>query len=118
MFTPLGCPESECWQALFNDSLPGEQKDRWERHLESCPVCQARLDQHENGEDDLLQLARQIGDPTLAPPDATLVEVQERALQAKVANRPSAAEPLDLFFLRPTDRPGLLGTLGNYEVLE
>src|SRR5262245_49578091 len=118
MFTPLDCPKRECWEALFNDTLPAEQKERCERHLESCPACRARLDRHTDGPDALLRLARQIGDPTLSPPDATLVEAQERVLQARNPHLSATAEPLDLFFLRPTCRPGLLGTLGAYEVQE
>src|SRR5262249_19564732 len=99
MYTQPDCPGRECWEALFSDALPAEQRDRWESHLESCRAGQARLDRGEDGED-LLRLARQIGDPTLAPPDATLVEAQERALEARNPNQP-AAELLDLFFLRP-----------------
>src|SRR5947209_7503854 len=129
MRAPLACPETECWQALFNDTVPADQRERYERHLESCPACQARLDRAEDGGDALLRLARQIGDPTLGPADATLSRVLERLVgepaalaagsdpAANAAGSPKM-EPADLFFLHPANRPGVLGTLGEYEVLE
>ena len=59
------------------------------------------------------------GDPTIAPADPTLVSVKERLhqmkyLDAMVARRGSA----ELFYLQPSDRPHLLGTLGAYSFHE
>jgi serine/threonine-protein kinase len=112
------CPALERWQAFFADELPAEQRDGYEQHLESCPQCQARLDSEAGPPDDLLGVIRQVGDPTLAPDDPTLSHVLERLHSATSAERNSAGEPADLYFLDPTDRPGLLGMLGGYEVQE
>jgi serine/threonine protein kinase len=114
---PLDCPTLEGWQALFGDLLPPAERERYERHLESCSLCQERLDRL----DDLaeaLQAARCAGDPTVNPPDPTLSEMvaQLHALNSPV--RAAAAEPPELYFLTPSDRPDLLGTLGDYEVQE
>jgi hypothetical protein len=111
MPVPLDCPERTSWQALFAGTVPAEQRERYERHLEFCASCQARLDRPEEDEDDLLELARQVGDPTVAPADATLGQVVDGLLRAN-----PAGQPADLFFLRPAGRPDLLGTLGGYEV--
>ncbi len=43
MSAPLQCPGFDTWQVLFDDAPAGEW-ERFERHLESCPDCQARLD--------------------------------------------------------------------------
>jgi serine/threonine-protein kinase len=58
-----------------------------------------------------------VGDPTAVPADPTLDEVLERL---HAARRPDLTSPAaaDLYFLGPSDRPDLLGTLGTYEVLE
>jgi serine/threonine protein kinase len=112
------CPGSECWQALFNDTAPADQRERFERHLESCPACQGRLDRAEERGDPLLRLARRFGDPTIAPADPTLGEVLGRLLEGKSLDRPASAKPADLYFLRPAGRPGVLGVLGGYEVHE
>jgi serine/threonine protein kinase len=112
------CPGSECWQALLAATLPPDQRERCERHIESCAACQARLAQTDEGSDMLLQMARQVGDPTQRPFEPALTEILERLREARSPVRPIATEPADLYFLRPADRPELLGTLGEYEVIE
>jgi WD40 repeat protein len=118
MSVPLDCPGSECWEAFLAATLPPDHRERCERHLESCTACQERLDRAGQCADELLQLAREVGDPTVAPADPTLSEVLERLHDVKVASGPAPGEPADLYFLRPADRPELLGALGDYEVQE
>jgi serine/threonine protein kinase len=110
------CPQVECWQALFADTVPLDQCESYESHLESCPACQESLDRAEDGGSALRKLARRLGDPTTALADPTLEEFLGRLHEGKSADRAAPAEPADLYFLRPADRPGLLGTLGGYEV--
>src|SRR5439155_968508 len=114
----LDCPEIDCWPALVAATLPPDQRDRCERHLESCPTCQDRLDRAEEGGEALLTLARQVGDPTATPADPTLAEVLERLHEGKSPVCTTLPEAADLYFLQPTDRPNLLGVLGPYEVQE
>jgi serine/threonine protein kinase len=118
MYAPLDCPEIESWQALFDGILPPDQRERYERHLESCSFCQARLDQGEERGAALVDLVRQVGDPTLLPPDPGLSQFLERLHWLKSPFHTEPAEPADLYFLRPADRPGLLGKLGDYDVQE
>src|SRR4051794_32418838 len=101
MVIPSNCPAVECWQALFDDSLPAQARARYKRHLETCPTCQARLDHAAAHGDPLLRLARQMGDPTLSPPDVTLAETQERILQGMAGTETAPPEEPDLFFLGP-----------------
>jgi serine/threonine protein kinase len=118
MPAPADCPGIETWHALDDVSLSHELRQQWERHLESCPLCQERVDQSERCGDELMNLWRQFGDPTAAPPDPTLSEVLDRLHEGRSLVRTRRAEPADLFFLRPATRPDLLGTLGEYEVEE
>jgi hypothetical protein len=112
----VACPVASCWQALFNDELPPEQKQCYERHLQSCPDCQEHLDQCDDvGE--TRDRARRLGDPTATPPDPTLLQILDE-LHGRKIPLPSYAEQVDLYFLKPDDRPGILGTLGGYEVQE
>jgi hypothetical protein len=115
---PLDCPGRECWQALLDLTLPPDQLEHCERHLESCPACQERLHQAEEGDDALLRVARQTGDPTVVPPDPTLDRILERLHEASCPQAGGSPEPTDLSFLDPTDQPELLGMLGGYEVRE
>lgn len=112
------CPGIERWQALFGETVSPAQRQRYERHLETCAVCQDRLDHAEEPEDGLLSLVRQVGDPTAAPSDPTLTQVLERLHEVRSPERTSPTEPADLYFLNPTDQLELLGTLGSYEVQE
>jgi hypothetical protein len=117
MAAPPDCPAPECWQALLGDTLPREEWERYERHLESCPACQEQLDRTREPGGALRRLGRQLGDPTALPADATVTQFLERLHQARGPDRTPPPDPVDLIFLRPSDQPGTLGTLGTYHVL-
>jgi sugar lactone lactonase YvrE len=118
MVAPLECPGIDCWQALLDDTLAPGRQEEIERHLESCPACQERLHRAGDRDDALRGLGRRVGDPTSAPDDPALAAVLRRLREVKSPVRPGPLEPAELYFLRPTDRPALLGTLGGYEVQE
>src|SRR5205809_718722 len=103
----LDCPRIESWQALFADELPADQRESYERHLESCRACQERLDRAAAGEDPLVILGRQVGDPTLTPADPTLELVIDLLHEVKRPPRTAAEEPIDLYFLQATERPDI-----------
>jgi serine/threonine protein kinase len=114
----LDCPEIESCRALFSGTLHPDERERTERHLEACEICQRRLDSAEECGDPLLRLGRQVGDPTLKPADPTLTYVLERLHEVKSGTSVSPGEPADLFFLRPAEKYDVLGMLGAYEVSE
>src|SRR5438270_6203166 len=78
MATPPDYLSLEFLEALLADALPAEQRERYVRHLETCPLCQERLDRAEEHEDALVRLARQVGDPSVTLADPTLTQVLER----------------------------------------
>jgi hypothetical protein len=101
---------------LFDEEAATEEWQRYEEHLESCPVCQERLDRGDVCREAWRRLGRRDGDPTLRPADPRLVEIVER-LHEEQGRGPSGVRGGEgWYFLRPTDRPDLLGTLGRYEV--
>jgi hypothetical protein len=116
MSARVDCPGIDCWSALLDERLAPEQREHIVRHLESCAVCQERIDRVPPGTDRVRRLGREFGDPTLAPPDPVLKRVLARLRAVITPTAPT--EPADLYFLRPSDRPGCLGTLGGYEVRE
>jgi serine/threonine protein kinase len=115
MSTGLTCPDKERWPILLAASLSPEQRQQLEHHLETCPSCQERLDAAEECRDELLQLARRVGDPTATPPDPALTQILEQLHGLRSPLQPTD-DPADLYFLRASDRPGVLGLLGSYEV--
>lgn len=118
MTTTLDCPGLECWRRLFKGRVAPEERERYERHLESCPACQERLDQADGDSATFRRQGQRIGDPTLVPPDPTLVQALEQLHEAKGPEPSVRVESIELPFLRPSDRPDFLGLLGGYEVQE
>jgi serine/threonine protein kinase len=109
-------PGCDAWRNLDETDLTAEQQQRRELHLDSCPSCQWHIDQAVAAEADFLRRGRHLGDPTQAPVDPTLVQTLERLIDDTTLEAPA---PLpDLYFLKPSDRPDLLGTLRGYEVQE
>src|SRR4051794_27796957 len=105
--SPIPCPDVRNLQALLDE---GGEGGELVHHLETCADCQHTLEVltaepavWEDAAEGLVDQSR-----------------QETALQELVARLkgedPQPAE--DLCFLQPSDRPGLLGLLGQYEVLE
>ncbi|HJT77122.1 MAG TPA: protein kinase, partial [Gemmataceae bacterium] len=114
----IDCLGVDRWPALLADSLPPDQREQLERHLETCRSCQQRLDQADECRDELVRLARCVGDPTATPRDPALKQVRERLHGVKAPPGAADSEPADLYFLGAPGRPGVLGTLSDYEVLE
>ncbi len=116
MHALFDCPGIDRWQALLDHVVAADERERLERHLESCPACQDQLERTEEGEETLRRLGRQVGDPTTTVPDRALTQILRLLHDEKVLDRPTPADPADLYYLRPSDRPDLLGLLGDYEV--
>jgi WD40 repeat protein len=115
---PLECPDLASWETLFGEDAPPEEVERYERHLESCTTCQERLDRGEVCREAWRHLGRRDGDPTLIPTDPWVLQVLDRLREGKGREPSSSGGAPGLYFLRPGDRPAVLGTLGGYEVRE
>jgi hypothetical protein len=118
MHVSVDCPWSERGRLLLDAFLSPEEREHYERHLESCPTCQDHIDRPEEGDKELLTLVRQVGDPTLLDVDPMLCQALEQLHDEKPPSGTSPAELSDLSFLGPSNPPGVLGTLGDYEVRE
>jgi WD40 repeat protein/serine/threonine protein kinase len=114
----LDCPAANTWLVLLDESFPHDQQQLYEHHLETCSVCQDRLEQTDAIENALLELGRRVGDPTVRATDPRLTRFLHLLHQTKTRESSSPREPLDLNFLRPADEPGVLGLLGDYRVQE
>jgi serine/threonine protein kinase len=118
MVQPQDCPGNDYWQSVRDGTVAAEQQEHCERHFSTCPACQARMDAAVIQEDALLQLGRQYGDPTESPSDPTLLQVLEQLSEITASGCGPRLEAMDLYFLKTSDRPDLLGLLGAYEVQE
>jgi hypothetical protein len=118
MTAARGCPDPVSWQEFFADELPSEEQERYERHLESCPVCQARLDGDELYAPRLRQMVRRVLGSSARADDPILRQFVSRLHHDGAGHHDAPAEAADLYFLDPSERPELLGILGRYEVQE
>ena len=118
MPAPLDCPWFSRWQDLPGDTIPQDKIEQYERHFQTCAVCQALLDHIDESVQTLVTLVREVGATPAGPDDPILRETLERLYEVKALPGTPSAERTDLYFLRPGKRPGILGMLGDYEVEE
>jgi serine/threonine protein kinase len=111
------CPPPERWrQHLDGTATPGEQAELT-AHLDICAACRRTLDALAAGGDSLLGLARQMGDQP-ARTEGAAVPQPGLATSAETLHEAAARVEKELDFLTTPAKPGHLGRLGHYEVLE
>src|SRR5262249_4082087 len=114
LMTQPTCPDVRSWQDLLEGGGAGGEREELAQHLEACAACQHTLEtlaaEPAVWEDAARALGEQQGQAGREPALQDLVERLKR-------EQPPAVEE-DLSFLRPADKPGLLGLLGPYEVRE
>jgi len=92
---------------FLQDRLPDDFRQELEKHLDGCPACRDKLDELAGGArwwSELRQHLGGSGGPEVWP--------------TCDADWPAPGPERDLQFLTPSDKPGALGKLGQYEVLE
>jgi WD40 repeat protein len=109
------------WEELLNAELPSEEQSALGEHLETCARCQQTLEQLAAGSETWSGAARHLGEGGHAVEAALQRVVSE--LESEQGQLPTQAEAergeeLNLDFLSPAEKPGLLGRLGHYEVSE
>jgi serine/threonine protein kinase len=116
---PLACPPVARLKDLLAERLPQEEQARLNRHLESCPACQRRLEGLVAGKESWSGLAKRLSQRPQREP--ALKQVMENLKHENDPNQthdePVINADLPLGFLSPADKPDQLGRLGPYEVL-
>src|SRR4051794_39779223 len=92
------CPPFESWQAAFEGQLPAEESRAYERHLESCTLCQRRLDTIQEDETEWRRLAGPGGDPGTRAVDQTLAGIQQHLRDTFYPDRCHDPDTVDLSF--------------------
>ncbi|TMQ34877.1 MAG: serine/threonine protein kinase [Planctomycetota bacterium] len=92
---------------FLHDRLPEDARHDLEAHLLMCPACRDRLDEMAGGTRWWDQVRKNLGGDGAA-----------ESWETASLDWPAPALSTDLDFLKPSDRPGSLGRLGPYEVLE
>jgi Tol biopolymer transport system component len=119
------CPDRLRLQGLLETSIPEAEQADLVGHLDSCTDCQHSLEEMAAGSS--WPGAARAADTPQPPSDSAywvaLRKVENQALARteitsapEEADGPDAAAPVSLDFLNPSDRPGSLGRLGDFEV--
>src|SRR5262249_1948279 len=132
---PAACPDHESLRAYGLGHLPEEQAAALEQHLERCSTC-LEVVQAESSRDPLARALAAPPGPESPQPGAAAEALPQRLKRLPAAGwpgvtptasvegtTPSGGRPMpglaDLAaLLAPPDRPGDLGRLGPYRVLE
>jgi len=115
------CPDREQLLALLDETLADEQMPTVQAHVDSCVECQKTLEQIEAQDGALEQVAGSLRETSAA--DTALQDAMDwlksRTLQDETTIGVEAnGESLVLDFLQPSEEPGSLGRMGQYEIIE
>lgn len=117
---PAPCPPIGRLKALLSDRLPVRDHTRLTAHLEACTACQHRVEGLTAGQESWPGIARNL--TPQPPPAPELKKVIDRLKGAKghgqTTDLPAFSADLPLGFLAPPEKPGQLGRLERYEVIE
>jgi WD40 repeat protein/anti-sigma factor RsiW len=121
MVEQASCPDPARWKALLDGSLPEEEQAVLNGHLQTCARCQQTLESLAAGTEVWSGAARHLGQEPQADEAAlqrVVAELEAEGVPPSPRTEPSPSEDLSLEFLDPPEKPGQLGRLGHYEVLE
>jgi serine/threonine protein kinase len=107
-----GCPDVHNLQALLDEDGTQRAPDELLRHLETCAGCQQALDTLAAEPAVWDQTAQGLVNPAWEEP--ALLLLMEQWKRGELPEVPDD----DFSILRPAEKPGLLGMLGQYEVQE
>ncbi len=117
----LSCPQIGHLKDWLAERLRPREHARLAAHLEVCPACQHRVEGLTAGQGSWVGMARKLNQRP-SPAEPALREVMEKLKGDQVpeptSDNPAFAGDLPLGFLAPSDKPGQLGRLERYEVLE
>ena len=110
----LTCPDASRWEALLADATSRDEATELEAHLVVVLALPDVLDDLAVGSSGWLRDAGRLAAAT--DHDPALTRTLHR-LQDTPVDDDHAVPPIPLDFLTPSDQPGVLGTLGRYQVL-
>ena len=114
------CPSPDQLRGLLSGALSARDQEALARHIEACPSCQHTLDGWLSSPS-IEGLAASAGADT-ATQEAALRDLMD-VVKKKSVGDATQAEPAEtndgnLSYLEPSEKPGTLGRLKNYEIRE
>jgi hypothetical protein len=121
MALQTACPNRDRLRELLDGDLPEDHEPGLISHLDVCAACQQTLQELAAGGESWEGAARELrkeaptADPALG---RVLRDLQSNGITGETQAEPAGAAELPLDFLAPPNKPGQLGVLDHYEVLE
>jgi serine/threonine-protein kinase len=114
------CPSIGHLKEFLAERLRSNERTELAGHLEGCAACQHRVEGLTAGQRSWPFMARKLSQHPPAPEPALrkLMDRLKEDKEEETRDEPVFAADLPLNFLSPTDKPGQLGRLERYEVLE
>jgi serine/threonine protein kinase/uncharacterized protein with WD repeat len=116
------CPEPDLLRKLLAGNLPAEEQAEVTRHLDQCTSCPQVLEELATEGARWSQPARRLGVERPPANSAYWLAVKkvenEATVLAGVVEAPEVEDEPVLDFLSPTDKPGNLGRLDHFEIVE
>jgi serine/threonine protein kinase/formylglycine-generating enzyme required for sulfatase activity len=115
----MNCPQPHQLKQMLDDALPPEEVASIQAHLEGCAGCLETIERLAAGANTWDKAAQNLGEQPTHAETALFDAVEElrdnvSATQAE-NGRPPAEE--DLSFLSPSQKPGSIGRLDEFEIL-
>jgi hypothetical protein len=116
------CPSCDNLRELISGFLPNSEQAALTAHVDSCTSCQHALEEAAGGLTGWAESLRHVDDEK-PPPESAYWKALRRAQDVMdvthaSADTPTPIAPLTLDFLAPPERPGTLGRLAHFDVLE
>lgn len=123
MTTPEQCPEASQWRSFLDGETDARDAVQLESHLELCEACQQTLERLAAGRETWEGTAEQLA---AAQEQADQLEssghlknvIDDLKLGVEPDSETAAVTPESLTFLVPAEDDGVLGRIGQYDVLE
>ncbi len=114
------CPTPNELRALLDGTMPEGIATALQRHVDQCRTCQKALETLTVGGESWVGVVHELKQPAGSGSEHHLQEAMSRMKSddSGPGERASPDAPTRLDFLSPSDQPGSLGKLGNYEISE
>ncbi|HTU20229.1 MAG TPA: protein kinase [Gemmataceae bacterium] len=116
----VDCPPIGLLKDFLADRLSLTARRRLAAHLEACTACQHRVEGLTAGHNSWPSMAHKLSErpPSPEPALRKLMDKLKEGYEGATSDEAAFAGDLPLGFLSPSDKPGQLGRLERYEVLE
>ncbi len=112
------CPEPDRLRALLDGSLPADDADALSGHLDTCEICRHTLEELVAGRESWAAIAEQLGPGPTSADSALQQAIAALKSRDNTRTGPETVADAAVDFLAPSEKPGSLGRLGEYEITE